>query len=255
MPIYDSFINCWYVVKLNNRNILLVANYPSDAGFSWGLMERFWLAISENFSAPDRKVFLIFPEVNRISKELKNAEITIIEFDFSKIRTKKCGEVGKFIREHKIGYIYMTSYPYYHINYIYLRSCGVRVQVNHDHSPGERPTIKGVKRVLKRLIVSVPGITCDQYIGVSRFVLMRLMQNACLPKNKCRYVLNGIAPYSADLVRTKYARDVFSIPEDHLIIVNTGRAHTYKRIDFVIECANVLINKMKHENITFLYWK
>lgn len=45
----------------------------------------------------------------------------------------------------------------------------------------------------------------------------------------------------------------FNIPSNAIIVFTSGRANIYKRIDFIIEFANILINKRKLNNIYFLY--
>lgn len=237
----------------NCNNILLVANYASDVGYSWSLMEGFWVAIANEFATKNRTVYLVFPKINDINPILKNAPLEICEFDFSLVRNTNSGLVKRFVQTHKIGYIYLTAYPYYHLNYIMLRSWGVKNIINHDHCPGERPKVEGIKRIIKKSILSIPNITCDLYIGVSKFVRDRLISNACLPASKCKYVLNGISPSNNSIERTNYVNKEFGIPNENIVIVNSGRASYYKGIDFIINCADYIINTKGLKNISFLY--
>ncbi|MDH5611267.1 MAG: glycosyltransferase family 4 protein [Gammaproteobacteria bacterium] len=235
------------------HNILLVANYVSDVGYSWHLMEGFWAAIANRFSTDNRKVYLVFPEINEISPILKDAPLEICELDFSLTLGANNSLVKRFIESNKIGYIYITAYPYYHLKYMALKRWGVKKIVHHDHSPGERAKIKGVKRLAKKVILSAPGVTCDLYIGVSKFVRDRLISNGCLPPSKCKYILNGIYPSNVPTGRSDYSRKEFNIPIDDIVIVTTGRASYYKGIDFIINCANYLINTECFNNVSFLF--
>lgn len=237
----------------NFHNILLVANYASDVGYSWHLMEGFWAAIANKFAAENRKVYLVFPEINEISSILKDAPLEICELDFSLVTGANDSLVKKFVQSHQIGYIYLTAYPYYHLKYMILKAWGVKKMVHHDHSPGERPRVEGIERIAKKFILAIPGITCDLYIGVSKFVKDRLVSNTCLPLSKCKYTLNGIYPSAIPTDRTDYANKNFGIPDDNVVIVTTGRANYYKGIDFIINCADYLINSRKLNNIRFLF--
>lgn len=211
------------------------------------------MAIAKNFAEKNRTVYLAFPKINDISSILQDAPIEICEFDFSLVRAASNDPVKRFIQSHQIGYIYVTAYPYCDINYIRLKGWGVKKIIHHDHAPGERPRVRGLKRIIKKLVLSIPDITCDLYIGVSRFVRDRLISNVCLPVEKCKYILNGIHPYNVPLERTNYVKQEFNLPQENILIVNTGRADYYKGIDFIIDCADYLINKKGVENISFIY--
>ena len=70
----------------NHGNILLVANYASDVGYAWWLMENFWIQIADLFSQQGRKVFLMYPVVNTVPSEVSKSSIIIVEHDFSDIK-------------------------------------------------------------------------------------------------------------------------------------------------------------------------
>jgi glycosyltransferase involved in cell wall biosynthesis len=60
-------------------------------------------------------------------------------------------------------------------------------------------------------------------------------------------------PISRSPKLINYAHAEFNIEADAKIVFTSGRASTYKGIDFIIECANFLINKRRLNKIYFLY--
>lgn len=239
--------------KSNNNNILLVANYESNVGYAWWLMEEFWSAIAGHFSLKGCKTFLIYPHITIIPEIISAAPIQIEEIDFSDQSRSNLIRLREFIKKNQISCVYLTDKPYYDLIYIKLRSWGVKYILNHDHKPGERPKIRILRRLIKRIIYSVPWFSCDLYIGVSEFVKTRLINNGGIPKSRCTYVRNGIRPIDFDSQCQSYAYKIFNIKNDKKIIISTGRATYYKGIDFLIECANYLVNIRKNYGVVFLY--
>jgi len=234
-------------------NILLVANYESSVGFAWWLMENFWVEIARYFAGKGRKVFLIYPIITSIPKNILSAPITILNHDFSDRSFNGIRELRNLIIGNGITSIYLTDRPYWDIYYLLLRNWGVENIVLHDHTPGERPQPSAYKRTIKKCIYMLEVISCDLYIGVSRFVYERFITSGCLPQKKCFYVLNGIVPINIDQRYRYYTHAEFNIPQDARIIITTGRATQYKGIDFILKCADRIINCLKEKNVFFLH--
>jgi len=234
-------------------NILLVANYESNVGFAWWLMENFWVEIARHFSRKGRKVFLIYPLITSIPENILSAPVTILLHNYSDRSRKGKNALRNIIKENRIKSVYLTDQPYWDYYYALLRKWGVKYIVLHDHTPGERPRPSLYKRFIKRIIYMLDVISCDLYIGVSRFVYNRFMSSGCIPGRKCSYVLNGIVPVNMDDTYRYYAHDQFDIPRDAMIIITTGRATQYKGIDFILKCADRIINGLKEKYVYFLH--
>lgn len=231
-------------------NILLVANYKSDVGFAWWLMENFWSEIARSYEGSSESI-LIYPEVNLIPHVIGSSPIKVLEHDFSLRDIGSILGLVRLIREHRIGFVYLTDKAYYDWFYLLLRLCGVKKIVNHDHLPGERTKISMVKRCLKRFVHLTGFFSCDYYIGVSEFVMRRMTDTACIPEKKCTFIHNGIRLFDSE--KSSYARDVFNIPQGSKIVVSTGRATYYKGIDFLIRCAHVLVQEKGLKHLYFLH--
>ncbi len=234
-----------------NSNFLIVANYASDYGYAWWLMENYWVEIATYAQRREAKTFLIYPEIRTISDKIKYSKIITVQLPYDFSTSKKRNNIKRFVRENNIKYVYLTDKEYLSVSHSLLRLWGVKVIIIHDHSPGERDVPKLFKRALKKLSHKINIFSADRYIGVSNFIYRRFLEVGCIPKDKCSYVLNGIEPYEMKFKIDDYAKKQFNLPEQAIIAVSTGRATVYKGVDFLIECAEEIINK---KNVEFLYF-
>jgi glycosyltransferase involved in cell wall biosynthesis len=195
----------------------------------------------------------MYPVVNTVPSEVSKSSIIIVEHDFSDESIYKKKKLKKFIQDNNIGSIYLTDKPYFNLLYLLLRIWGVKRIVLHDHMPGERTKVPDYKAIIKKIIHTLGIFSCDYYIGVSRFVYNRFIDTCFIPARKCSYVLNGIKPIIPDAKNAHYANNVFNIPVGSKIIVSTGRSVFYKGIDFIIKCADTLINGMQRNDVFFLH--
>lgn len=234
-------------------NILLVANYESDVGYAWWLMENFWVEIARHFDALGRTCFLIYPKIKTIPRRIEESGIGVLQHDFSDRSVAALMRLQKLIVSNNISAMYLTDQPYHSWRYPLLRLFGIRRIVIHDHTPGERPPIQGLRRLLKQLLYSVPGLLGDHFVGVSRFVHNRMIANGCLPRERCSYVLNGIELINRDPTLRHYAHDEFKIPHGATVVIATGRATYYKGIDFLIRCAARVVKEGRRDDVYFIH--
>ena len=234
-------------------NILLVANWESNVGYAWWLMENFWAAIADNFSKKGKQSFLAYPEITVIPDIIIKSSITPIKLDFHNHSFASLNRLHSTIKQHNIKHIYLTDSPAYSLLYIMLRFWGVKTIVIHDHTPGERDIPYGIKKLLKSFVQKLPYISADHYIGATEFVRTRLINVLCAPINKCSCAPNGIIPIDLSQYDKQYTQNTFNIPPDRKIVVTTGRATFYKGIDFFIECAHELINRQGISQLHFLF--
>ncbi len=236
-----------------SANILLVANWESNVGYAWWLMENFWVTIAEHFSLSDHKSFLIYPKITRTPEQISSANIHVSELNFTDHSPTNLINIYRYIHHHNIRYVYLSDWPSFSFFYLLLRLCGIRKIAVHDHTPGERTPVSGLKKQIKIFIQHLPWITADLSIAVTEFVYHRHLKVNCIPVKKCRIVRNGITPIADIDFKLNYAHNQFAIPKDGKIIVSTGRASYYKGVDFIIECANELINRRKRESVYFIF--
>ena len=215
---------------------MLVGNWPSDTGYAWKMIERFWIAIAQEF--PDRKTILCFPKVTTVSPALSAAGIAIREFDF-----RRPAALYEFCRTNDIGLIYLTDHAYASGVYPRLRRCGVSRIAIHDHTPGQRTRPSAPKRLAKTAWARWFG--ADAYIACSEHVLNRLTEVGCISAQRCHLARNGIdlsrfpAPHSS-------IRGELALLQPTLLVVSSSRLHPYKRVADIVEAAALLTDLDVH---------
>lgn len=235
-------------------NILLVANWESNVGYAWWLMESFWIIIAKHLEkSAGTKSILIYPKVGGIPETISKTNIAVEEINFRDTSLKGLKRLRKLIKQNNIKQIYLTDSHSYHWLYLLLRLWGIKRIIVHDHTPGERTIPKGLKKISKSLIQRIPWLTADLFIAVTEYVKERLISVTRIPRHKVTCAPNGIIPLDLRNTDKRYAQKEFGIPDKKTIIVTTGRATYYKGIDFIIECANNLINQQQNHEYHFLF--
>lgn len=233
--------------------LLLVANWKSDVGYAWWLMENFWAQLSVLAEGQGVKSYVIFPEIRKIPEVIKKSAIEMHVLNYGDNTVAGFLNLARFILRHHITYVYLTDKPFFSLKYLGLRALGVRRVVVHDHSPGERTTPAGVKCIIKRLVNALPWVTADAMIAVTSYVKNRHIRASCIPPVKSFLATNGILPIGRDPAYRYYCHDVFGLPRHAVIVLTTGRASPYKQIDFVIRCADILFNRDRIDHLYFVY--
>ena len=234
-------------------NILFVANWKSDVGYAWWLMENFWVQLSRLAQQKHMKSHLIYPEITQIPRPIEASAIQVHQLDYEDNSIAGLLRLIKFIRAHKIKCTYFSDKPYLSLKYLLLRCFGVRTIIVHDHTPGQRTVPIGLKRFIKMKVHALPLITADALIAVTHYVQERHLRSICIPRRKSYVAQNGIVPIGRNTKYRHYCHDIFGIPHNATVVFTSGRANRYKQIDFIIECANTLINRDKINDLYFIY--
>ena len=238
------------MTKTNLKGLLLVANWDSNVGYAWWLMESFWVVLSELYKGK-LKAIIPYPSISTVPEAIANADIELFEMDFSKTSFSDVIKQCRFILQHKIRVVYFSDQAFWHWRYLFFRLCGVKLIVVHDHTPGLRTAPTGLKRLIKMIFPRIPFINCDAIIGVTRYIRQRAVDVACIPPRRTYFATNGLPePIEVPVVDI---RSEFNIPAQQKILVSTGRANKYKGVPFAIDCINKVVNEHQHQNIHFLF--
>jgi glycosyltransferase involved in cell wall biosynthesis len=221
----------------NTGNVLLVSNYPSDTGYAWWLMERLWATFAALAAEGGNRTYLAYPALNGVSDVVSAAAIEPVEMTIPWQTPQQREQVLQFIRERRIETVYFTDQPYFSSLYPLMRRAGVKRIIVHDHTPGDRPKAVGPRAIFKRLRNSVAAYTADLFINVSPAMRSRSIESGCVPESKCVTVQNGIDPVACEPGLRAGVREGLGIATDSVMIVTSGRAHPYKRFDFIVRVA------------------
>ena len=235
--------------SISKPGILLVANWDSNVGYAWWLMESFWATIANNFT--DYQCHLAYPSISKIPEVISNAAITTHHLDFRDLSSKSVNEQLRFLKRNNIKVIYYSDKPSWAPRYWLYRLAGVRRIIVHDHTPGLRSPATGLKKMFKAFIHRVPGLAADGMIATTEFVRQRHIHVNCIAPHKCYVATNGIPELTDNTVADPYA--LYGIPASRKILVMTGRANQYKGIGFILDCIANLINSGKTPELHFLF--
>ena len=233
-------------------SVLLVANYAPDVGFAWWLMENFWVQFAELARRRALTPIIAYPEAGPLPETIVDAKIETVTLPFPGRGFGGLIALLRFLSHRRVKCIYLTDRAFSSPRYALFRLLGVKLIINHDHTPGDRPAAHGLKRWLKVAWRRLPWINCDLQLCVSPLIKRRAIENACIPEGRLAVAQNGIPPIECDGDR-HYAHRQFDIPPGAAICISSGRANPYKRIDFVIEVARRCVVQQKLENLYFLY--
>ncbi len=215
-------------------------------------MEHFWTLIAEYFEAHGGKAFLAYPRITELPESIRKSNIVSVEMDTQGADTNRRKTIEQFIKTHNIRHVYLTDRPWFNFDYAFMRRAGVRNIVVHDHTPGDRPSINGLKGLLKSIRNRLPMICADSQLCVSELMRQRSIDNGRIPENRCHVVQNGIPPVEVGNTSRQSLLENLNIPLDSKICITTGRAHPYKRFDFIIDTAAELQRRMPENNLVFL---
>lgn len=231
--------------------VLLVANYPSDVGYAWWLMENFWSLIASSAAARGHRCILAYPRVASVPQVILDSPAELVEFKFQFDDWRSILRGLSFIRKHSIESVYLTDWPYYHFAYSLWRAAGVRQIVVHDHTPGDRPALKGLRGFTKNAIHSVRLFSATTYVAVSNYIATRLQENGRIPRERCTVVTNGIRCFARSAARAPSIRQELGLPDDAVLIAMVSRATRYKNLDFAINCMAELLQYSKMRERVF----
>ncbi len=225
--------------------VVMVANYPKGTGYAWWLMEHFWNEIAIAAVAQSWQYVIIYPE-NAVGNDTGQSlsKLNRLEAFLSNGGLRDVIEVYLLIRQLNIRSIYLTDRPFRSWKYFLLRLSGVKSIVVHDHTPGDRPPITGIKGLIKRLLNSIPVITASLFIAISPLMRQRHLLNVRIPSSRIVTVTNGIVVRDLVPNARKLLLEEFGLASDCYIVCVVGRLTPHKRFDFAIKC----IGKLAHEN-------
>lgn len=231
-------------------SLVLVANWDSDAGYAWWLMESYWRCLSLAY-APLGPVYLAYPSISKLPQAIQASPITCVELDFTKTDFQTVCAQARFIEQHHVRTLYFSDQAFWHWRYALFRLLGVKCIVVHDHTPGLRPAVRGIKRWLKQLIFRLPGLSANAVFGATSFVRQRAIDVACVPPTRCYSIPNGLPALVEGKIADVYT--LFGIPRGRRVLTSVARATVYKGIPFVLECLAKLVHERGVTDLHFLY--
>lgn len=240
------------MTQQQSGNILLVSNYSSDVGYAWWLMEHFWVLLAEHFAARGKQAFLAYPSITKLPSTIESSSIRTVELSVPGQTASEQQALKAFIRENSITDLYLTDRAWFSLSYAKLRAWGIKNIVVHDHTPGDRPAVGGLKGWIKAVRHRLPQVCADAQLCVSDLMRQRSIHNGRIPPERCHVVQNGIPPVQPSSHSREDLLSSLEIPSDSTVCITTGRAHPYKRFNFIIDVAAELQQELPDNKLVFL---
>lgn len=230
----------------------MVGNFAPDEGFAWWLMENFWIELAHLARQTGLQPLLIYRDEGVVPQSIVAAGIPTNFRPFLVPESSLASDL-RFVRQHRVRFVYLTDRSFWDLRYGILRGAGVRCIVTHDHVPGDPPEAGGFRGWIKGLRNRIPLLTADVQLAVSPFVKKRAERCGRIPTHRVAVIQNGIPPIRCHEFPPDYVNRTFGIPPDRTICVMAGRAHRYKRVDFLIEVARKVHQLPGGDGVTFLF--
>lgn len=215
-------------------------------------MENFWVEFSRVAKKHGIRVILAYPEDGVIPETIRDAAIDTVFQPFPGNRLRQIVASMSLVLSNRIKIIYFTDRNFSSWFYFALRLIGVRIIINHDHTPGDRPAISGWRGHVKYLWHKFAPATADIQLCVSPLIQARAIANAKIPADKTHVIQNGITPFKVNGDR-HYAHRQFGLALKTRICITVGRASRYKRIEFAIRVAQHCVHTLGISNLVFLH--
>lgn len=222
--------------------VLLVANYESDVGYAWWLMENFWRVIADAVAQQGRRCLLAYPRVAAIPAIIQEAPVEIVEFAVRRNTWTEVWSGVRFIRRHRVRSIYVSDWPNTHWIYLLWRLAGVKSIVLHMHSGGDRPPTVGLRALVKDAVHTFGLMSATLYVAPSPYMGRRLREVGRVPPARCAVVTNGIRLFDRNPATEREVRAGIGVPEDAVLVVLVSRATYAKGVDFAVRCISELVN-------------
>ncbi len=221
----------------------MVANYAPDVGYAWWLMEHYWCLLAEDLARRGRSALLAYPKRGEVPVLIREAPIEVIWLNFGDRSAAGRQALASTVRHAAVESVYLTDRPYIDSTYYHLRRLGVRKIAMHDHRPGDRPAVTGLKGWVKGRLRRAPLWSPDVYVAVTEFVRERMIRNARTPQAATFVVPNGVVSMDYSRDDRAWARQSLGVGDDEIVVGMVGRAHRIKGIEFAMQAADEVLRR------------
>jgi glycosyltransferase involved in cell wall biosynthesis len=221
-------------------SVLMVGNFAPGAGYAWWLMEHFWRRLGARAQGMGLVPRLAFPEL--ASDHEGNWEMPAEKLVVPDTLELSVWEVMRAIRRRQVKVLYLTDRRFCSLPFALYRLAGVRCIIVHDHAPGDRSPVGGVKGLIKSLLHRVPWLTADIVLAVSPLIAQRAVRTSRISQDRVVVVQNGIQT-NVPAESRDFVRSQLGIERHSYVCVTVARAHPYKRVvsllDLAEQCARI----------------
>ena len=214
--------------------ILCVVNFKANTGYAWDFIESLYARIADHLARHEVRTLVAYPEMTITPRTLCGSAAQAVELDASFTTQDAIASTLAFIRRENVRALYLADHPAWSWTYVQLRRAGVRWIIVHDHTSGERDRPRGLKRLLKWLLVRIPGVTADVVVAVSDYVARRQVDVGLIPPARVVRVWHGLSVPEPKQTATGNVRALFGIAPGRPLVMCACRAAPPKGVTHLL---------------------
>jgi len=204
--------------------ILCVVNFKANTGYAWDFIESLYARIAEHLIRHEVRTLVAYPEMTATPRTLRGSTAQPVELDASFTTPDSIASTLAFIRRENVHMLYLADRPAWSWTYVRLRRAGVRWIIVHDHTSGERNRPRGLKRLIKWLVVRIPGVAADVIVAVSDYVARRQVDIGLIPPARVVRLWHGLSVPEPNQAASVNVRALFGIAPGRPLVMCACRA-------------------------------
>jgi glycosyltransferase involved in cell wall biosynthesis len=223
--------------------VLFVANFPSNTGYAWQHIESLFGKVADRLARRNIASFVAYPAIPEPPRSLAGSSARPVELDASLNSWSSLLQTVRFIRQHRTRVIYLTDRPPWQAAYMALRMVGVRHITVHDRTSGAHTPPRGLRRLVKWILVRSPFISADLVIAVSDFVRRRDLAVWLVPPNRIVTVHNGFPVAHSTAGGVGHTHRALGIPAERPIVACACRAAPEKGVQHLLRAFDMVLRR------------
>lgn len=236
--------------------VVLAMKYPSSEGNVWAWVGGVYNRLGAELTQAGVRPIVAFPRIDNTTAFDTN-HLEPVQRDLTRKGTDSdLAESQAWLIANNVKLVLYADIDAHDVNLKLMRKLGIRTldYAHYNYPDGDLPPWP--VRVLKQLRAAMGIFHHDIYIPVSEHNKSFLHAHGGIPLEKLRLVVNGIDtdkfnPGSAISQRPDPA--LWQLPVSDHYVMTVSQARPEKRVDFLIDAANVLFKKRPNASVTFVY--
>jgi glycosyltransferase involved in cell wall biosynthesis len=219
--------------------LLCVANFPTNAGYAWEMIERLFAGLADLFAPAGVRTFVAYPKVAAPPRALAGSAASPVELDVSLQTRSSTRSVADFVRKEGVRALLLIDRDPWSTAYWSLRRAGAKQILVYDHTSGARSVPRGPLAWAKWLLARSP-LAADRVLAVSDYVARRAIEVALFPASRVVRIHNALAAPQPDDAAEEGLRRDLGLPPGRPVVLTACRAVPEKGVAHLLRAFDQL---------------